>query len=68
MFGFIPDLMGSFWVGRRGVFLGEEECSNGVSMYDYPLIESLVDDVPSARLQEGSQLSSDYQSELREST
>ncbi|KAK2149502.1 hypothetical protein LSH36_449g03067 [Paralvinella palmiformis] len=42
IFGFIPDLMGCFWVGRRGVFLEDEDCSHRVSMYDYPLMQSTV--------------------------
>ena len=42
MFGFIQDLMGCFWVGGRGLFLEDEECSHGVSVYDYLQVESLV--------------------------
>ena len=61
MLGFTSNLMVCFWVGRRGVSLLDEECSNGVSVYDYPL-----DSVPSECLEEGSQFGEGHGSEPRE--
>jgi len=39
----------------NGVFLEDEECSHGVSVYDYPLMQSTVGAAPSESLKEGSQ-------------
>ena len=44
--------MRSFWDDRRGVFMEDEECSQGVSVYYYPLMQSLVCSASSEGLQE----------------
>jgi len=50
-----PRLDGLFLGRSKGVFLENEECSQGLSVYDYPLMQSTVGSAPSERLQEGSQ-------------